>query len=192
VANTSNLRGVLLAEVASIAFASIYMIREWQVYHNVYANFRPGAVVGDSNYFGVSVVACLPLNYFLIVLPGVAGNVCSPSSACCSPHRVHAGRVARRTAGLDGRFALYRLPFREPPAQSHAHLRGDCPLSLVVPISPLRRLTDPNYSDQAAVRARTIAWNAGVGMIKAHPLIGVGLGNFKARSLYYEDPTRSM
>ncbi len=36
------LRWTLIVAVGSVAWASLYLIREWQKYHNVYRGFRPG------------------------------------------------------------------------------------------------------------------------------------------------------
>ena len=36
----SRLRWVLLVGIGSVAFASLYVIRQWQAYHTVYAGFR--------------------------------------------------------------------------------------------------------------------------------------------------------
>src|SRR4051812_30559624 len=41
-------RWSILTAIASIALASLYVLREWQKYHNVYADFRPkDGAVGD-------------------------------------------------------------------------------------------------------------------------------------------------
>src|SRR5260370_216911 len=61
------LRMVLAVAVGSVAFASLYVVREWQVYHNVFSEFRPGAVTGDSNYFVLSAVICMPVAFYLMV-----------------------------------------------------------------------------------------------------------------------------
>jgi O-antigen ligase len=44
----------------------------------------------------------------------------------------------------------------------------------------LNRYLHPTYADQLAKEARFIAWEAGWKMIMAHPMLGVGLRNFKA------------
>jgi O-antigen ligase len=62
------------------------------------------------------------------------------------------------------------------------------PISLAVPQSPVRRLMNPTYSDDDAVQARRVAWKAGQRMIETHPIVGVGLGNFRDLSASYEDP----
>src|SRR3984893_16121264 len=63
----NRLRWVMLVAIGSVAFASLYMVREWQNYHNLYADFRPGWVVGDPNYFTISALLTLPLAFHLML-----------------------------------------------------------------------------------------------------------------------------
>jgi len=60
------------------------------------------------------------------------------------------------------------------------------PLSLLLPVSPLGRLLHPSQSDQGAEDSRTVVWQAGLRMMAANPIAGVGLGNFKALVRGYE------
>jgi len=53
------------------------------------------------------------------------------------------------------------------------------PLALLAPTSVVRRFRDPSEGDKAAQNARLTVWTAGWRMIRTHPLIGVGLHNFK-------------
>ena len=56
----------LLTAIGSLAFASLYLIREVQ--HN---NFRPaGWVVNDPNYFTVAALTCLPVAVCFLLTPG--------------------------------------------------------------------------------------------------------------------------
>jgi O-antigen ligase len=60
------------------------------------------------------------------------------------------------------------------------------PLTIILPISPLGRLLHPNPGDEGAEDSRTTVWRAGLRMISAHPITGIGLGNFKALVPEYE------
>jgi O-antigen ligase len=60
--------------------------------------------------------------------------------------------------------------------------------TLFSPVSPLQRILRPGYGDNLAKESRLVVWKAGVKMIKENPLIGVGLGNFRAVVLDYEEP----
>src|SRR5688572_13131332 len=57
----------LLVAVGSVAFASLYILREWQNMSGLYgAGYRPGWVTGDPNYYSVSALLCLPLAFYLL------------------------------------------------------------------------------------------------------------------------------
>ena len=61
------------------------------------------------------------------------------------------------------------------------------PLALFSGSSVLQRFTNPAYGDKLAEQARVITWKAGLRMIAAHPLVGVGLHNFKPTVTRYEN-----
>ena len=56
---------------------------------------------------------------------------------------------------------------------------------LVSPSSPVQRLFDPTQGDLQARNARLELWAAGLRMVASHPVLGVGLGNFKAMAARY-------
>jgi O-antigen ligase len=52
------------------------------------------------------------------------------------------------------------------------------PILLAAPATPLKRLMAPSQSDTGGFDLRTQLWRVGWEMIKAHPIVGVGVGNF--------------
>jgi len=54
------------------------------------------------------------------------------------------------------------------------------PLSLAAPSSPVERFLHPKRGETRAVENRKALWEAGLKMIWANPVLGIGLGNFKA------------
>jgi O-antigen ligase len=62
------------------------------------------------------------------------------------------------------------------------------PVTLFFSSSPLWRLVQPGYGDRVSEELRLLAWSAGLQMIREHPLVGVGLGNFKPLMGQYMDP----
>jgi O-antigen ligase len=60
--------------------------------------------------------------------------------------------------------------------------------TLFSPVSPLQRILRPGYGDNLAKDSRLVVWKAGIKMVKENPLTGVGLGNFRAVVLDYEEP----
>ena len=183
------LRGSLLAAVASAAYSSLYVIREWQKYHDVYKNFRPGYTVGDSNYYAVSALLSLPLAYYL----GFAKRPQVEKIFClgCLMVTLLGLTVSASRGGFLGLIASFLFVIwrsRQRVRNLLVVILLVVPMALVSPISPLRRLMDPNHSDTEAEDNRTIVWKAGLHMIEAHPLVGVGLGNFKSAVISYEEP----
>ena len=59
------LRWVLLSASGSLALSSLYVLRDWQSYHALYNDYRPGYVVGDPNYFTVNVLLFLPTTFLM-------------------------------------------------------------------------------------------------------------------------------
>lgn len=185
---TRRLGWTLLTAVGSVAFASLYVIREWQKYHNVYPDFRPGSVVGDPNYFTVSAVLCVPLAIALLrpmrqtwLRAFLLGSILITLVAVA---------LAASRGGFLGLVAasIVLLWHARHRFRNLAMVAVLAPVLLLLPVAPIQRLLHPNHSDQEAGEARLVAWRAGLKMIKAYPLTGVGLGNFKAEMVRYADP----
>jgi len=178
----------LLTAVGAVAFASLYVIREWQIYHNIYPDFRPGAVVGDPNYFTVSAVLCVPLAISLLrssrrtwLRVFLLGSILTTLIAVT---------LAASRGGFLGLVAasILLMWHSRHRWRNLALVAFIAPVILLLPLAPIQRLVHPNHSDQEAGDARLVAWKAGLNMIKAYPLTGVGLGNFKAVMVGYADP----
>jgi putative inorganic carbon (HCO3(-)) transporter len=183
----NRLRWVMLVAIASVAFASLYMIREWQNNHNLYADYRPGGVVGDPNYFTISALFTLPLAFHLML--GSRRPWERLFCAGCLLMTVLAVTLGASRGGFLGLVAAFLFVVWH----SRARLRNlvvagglVLPLSLLLPISPLGRLLHPSAGDQGAEDYRTVVWQAGLRMMAAHPIAGVGLGNFKPQVRGYE------
>jgi len=183
----SRLRWVMLVAIGSVAFASLYMVREWQNNHNLYADFRPGWVLGDPNYFTISAVLTLPLAFHLMLRSRRPWE--RVFCAGCLVVTVLAVTLGASRGGFLGLVAAFLFVVWH----SRARLRNlvvagglVLPLSLLLPISPLGRLLHPSHSDQGAEDSRTVVWQAGLRMMEAHPIAGIGLGNFKPLVRGYE------
>lgn len=183
------LRGALLAAIGSVAFASLYVLREWQKGHNVYADFRPGWVVGDSNYFAASALFSLSLAFYLMQerRPRWERLFC----VGCLVLTLLAVTLCASRGGFLGLIAAFLfIVWRSRQRVRNVALAGALllPLSLALPVSPVHRLLHPNYGDEVSQQNHLLAWKAGLRMIQAHPLAGVGLGNFKPLMPSYLDP----
>lgn len=183
------LRCVLLVAIGSVAFGSLYVLREWQVYHDIYPGMRPGGVVGDPNYFALSAVLCLPIAFYMTL-----GHRPLWERAYCLGCLLLT-LVAVTLGASRGGFIGLVVAFVYVLARTRRRVRNlvaVCaflvPTSLLLPSSPVQRFLHPDYGDQLAVKAREVAWEAGLRMIEAHPLVGVGLGNYKPLMSRYADP----
>ncbi|TAN21955.1 MAG: hypothetical protein EPN33_09885 [Acidobacteria bacterium] len=170
---------VLWAIVLSVSIASLYVVREWQEYHAVYAQFRPGWVTGDPNYFTASALVGLPL----------ALAFCSRSlpawkrllAAGCALLTLMATAFAASRGGMIGLVVMaawYAAKKKHLGAFVLLVVLAAPPL-LLWSRSPLNRLIDPNASDIKSSDTRLALWQAGVSMVTQHPLHGIGLGEFK-------------
>jgi O-antigen ligase len=173
-------RWTVLCLVGSYAWASLYLIREWQVGIDLGSDGRPGWIVGDSNFFSTSAIYAIALGIcfvqakrprweriyclgcILITLFGVT---------LCASRGAFLGLAA---ACL---LILWRMPNR---FRNFAFIMIlVVPLSIFLPVSPVHRFLHPTIAETDSEEAHKEAWNAGGRMIEAHPLLGVGLGNFK-------------
>jgi O-antigen ligase len=181
------LRWVMLVAVGSVAFASLYMVREWQKYHTVYQDFRPGWVVGDPNYFTVSALLALPIAFYMML-----GSKRPWERVFCTGCLL-VTLVAVTLGASRGGFLGLVVAFLFVVWHSRERLRNlvlvsalVLPLSLISTASPLGRLLHPSHGDKEAQESRTTVWLAGLHMIESHPMTGVGLGNFKPLVAEYE------
>src|SRR5258708_15462767 len=62
----SRLRWVVLSGIGSIALASAYVVRDWQVYHNMYAGYRPRWGWGEPHDFIVGRLVFCPVELFFL------------------------------------------------------------------------------------------------------------------------------
>jgi O-antigen ligase len=176
----------LLVAIGACGYVSLYAIRQQQLYG---AGTRPGGMFFDANEYALVVGMWLPLAFlwafskrprwerifcfgcFLLVLLGTT--------------------FAASRGGFLGLVASFGyLIWHSGLRVRYFALVGGLlvPLLLLTPSSPLRRLQDPGYGDKMAEQARLITWTAGLRMVRAHPVVGVGLENFKAVVSQYEDP----
>jgi putative inorganic carbon (HCO3(-)) transporter len=180
------LRGVVLVAIGSLGVASLYVLRDWQMFHNVYRDYRPGWVVGDPNYFSVSALLFLPMAYLMLKEKGRPWQwmYC----VGCLILTVLALMVSASRGGFLGMTgaALFII------LRSRARIRnmaviivGMILLTVLTPFSPWDRFANPTSGDTAAVDTRVALWHAGMRMVEAHPFLGVGLGNFRFEAPAY-------
>ena len=185
----NRLRWVLLSAAAALAFGSIFVIREWITFRNVYSDFRPGWSVGDSNYFASAAILVVPFVYLRLR----GGEVRWEKRFYTGTLFIAA--VALTLCASRGGFQGLMAAFLVVLWRSRHRLRNLVLIGLLLLVptlglsnSPIRRLLRPTMSDRQSSENRIAAWTAGWRMIKAHPVAGVGLGNFKELMPRYADP----
>jgi O-antigen ligase len=182
------LRWVLVVSVGSVGFASLYVIRQWQQYHNVWPGFRPGGVSGDSNYFTLAVMLSLPLALCLLQ-EGRTRWVRWLCLACLLAMLPAVGFASSRGGFLGISASMLYLIWRSKKRVRNLILIAATviPAMTMLPNSPVKRLLHPNYSDKFGEDARRVAWLGGFRMIQQHPVFGIGLGNFRSSVESYEE-----
>lgn len=172
---------VVLTEIGAVSLGGLYLIREWQVARGWQTGYRGGYMVGDGNIYSIGASVVVPLALCL----GRKGRPTWQriySISCCL---VTAGAVMidGSRGGLLGITAALVFVFWH----SRNRLRNFV-LAFVILLafnvlysrSPMNRILHPNAGDQIGTDARLMQWHAGLRIIRDHPLMGVGFGQFKA------------
>jgi O-antigen ligase len=190
--STRRLRTVLLVAVGSVGFASAHVVREWQKYGG-FGTYRPGYVTGDANYYSLSALLCIPVAFYLI------GGRQRPwerwfCRGCLALTILGLTAAASRGAllGLGAALVYACVVSRRRGRMLKLAFGVLLPLLLLSPSSPLPRLLSPDRSDQESSDTRLALWRAGLRMVEAHPVTGVGLGNFKWVVSRYDAPGESL
>ena len=170
------LRLVLLAAAASIAIASLYVLRGWQ---KMGFSGRPGWVTGDPNYYAISVLVILPLLYHLY--RGSQHRFERLFCLACLGLTALAMTAAASRGGFLGfaaavSFMIFRSRGRRTRMLWAAGMV--LTLALISPVSPLERFLSPQRSEAQAELSRLALWTAGLQAAWDHPIIGLGPGNF--------------
>lgn len=182
------LRWTMFTLISSYAFSSLYVIREWQHGHELYSNFRPGWIVGDSNYFATTAIFALALAFYFLqekrrrlerlywlgclLLTLLAVTLCASRGGFIGLIVAVVYLSAHTKNGVRNMLAMAVLIL---------------PLGVLLPMSPLHRILRPE-EDHGSTESHLTAWKAGLRMIETHPIVGIGLGNFKPLIEQYEEP----
>ena len=183
------LRWTLLAAVASMGWASLIVGREWMKD----PMWRPGSIAGDANYFALDACFILPLAFILVWRSRIPWE--RIFALCCLVATIGSTILGASRGGfIASAVAFLWLVWHSPHRLRNAIviLILVTPPLLLLPSSPLHRLLHPNYSDITGEQNRLIAWKAGLRMVERHPLIGIGLGEFKPQMDNYADPDVSI
>ena len=166
-----------MAFVGAVDFAALYVLREYQKLG--FGDTRVGWVAGDSNYFAAATLLAMPVAFHL------------RSVARKQVHRWYyvgsvvtmflAFVVAGSRGGFAGLCALFGIMFLRYKKKKRFLLVGILmvPILLFTPGSPINRLLHPDYGDSVSSVDHVKLWMFGVKTALHHPVLGIGLSNFK-------------
>ena len=192
---TSHIRlnRTLLIAIGAAGFASLYTIRQQQHQGALYGDFRAGGMSGDPNYYAMLVGLWGPLAFLWVFSRRPLWErlfCCGCLLAILAGYTVAASRGGFIGLAAASLYLIFRSTHRARNFLMVGMLSGPVVLALFfVPSSPLYRFTHPTGGDQFSSQARLISWKCGIRMVEAHPLTGVGLHNFQAVVLQYQDPS---
>jgi hypothetical protein len=173
------LRWVLLVAVGAMAFSSLYVIKQWIAFHDVYEGFRSwGGVSGDPNYFVLSATLWMPMCF--IFMRGREVWWERWYYLGCFITIAMAIAVAASRGGFLGLLAsfIFLLWHTRERLRNFALVTLLLTPFVLLPSSPIKRLTNPTKSDQEAADSRVVLWHVGIRMFEDKPIFGVGLSLF--------------
>jgi O-antigen ligase len=177
-----------MVAIGSVAFASLYMLREWQKGMAAYGEgYRPGWVVGDANYFTIAALAVMPIAFELVLIG--RNKLQKAYAVVCTLLIFAAVTLGASRGGFLGivLMVLYLIARSRKPARNLFMVFVlTLPVLLFAPNSPINRFFHPDAGDQASVSKHLVGWEAGLNMIRKNPLTGVGFGNYKAVVTRYD------
>jgi O-antigen ligase len=178
------IRVIVLVET----FASTWMYRQYYLYHWP----RPLGPSSDPNYEALSLVVTLPLAIWLTryetrPLWKWVGRICSPILAFA----VFLSQSRGGVLALTVMAALAWWNSRHKAKLLGYFVAATLFMFAISPGQMLQRLQQIQFAGEAetgaevSTRARVELAKAGVSMMEAHPLFGIGLGQFKSVEFHY-------
>lgn len=181
------LRWVLLTVIGSVGWGSLYVLREWQTARGWATGYRAGFVVGDGNHFGVSAICGIALAWYLAQdrRSGWKRWFCWVCMLLALVATILAGASRGGLLGLAAAFLFVMVRSRRRRLRVVSTLVLLVVLNLAYPHSPFRRLLHPDVNDQGSADAHRASWEAGLRMVREHPIAGIGIGAFKSQMDHY-------
>jgi O-antigen ligase len=168
--------------IGSVALASLYMLREWQLGMAAFGEgYRPGWVVGDANYFTVAALAVLPIAIELVLVgETILHKLYAVGCALLTFAAVTLGASRGGFVGMVLATLYLIVRSRKPARNLFIVFVAALPVLILAPNSPINRFFHPDQGDKASVGKHLVGWEAGLNMIKKHPIGGVGFGLYKS------------
>jgi len=177
-----------MVAIGAIAFASVYVLREWQKGTALYGEgYRPGYVVGDSNYFTIAALAVLPIAFELVLIaPKTWQKIYAAGCVLLSFAAVTLGASRGGFLGIVLMVFYLIARSRRPARNFLGVMLVTIPFLILAPSSPINRFFHPAGGDTESVNKHLVGWQAGLNMIAKNPITGVGFGNYKAVVTRYD------
>ncbi len=181
VSSPKRLRWSVLVALASVAWGSLYVIRQWQHFHGIYPGFRTwGGLAGDPNYYAVTVVMWVPLIVFWLTSqrPRWEKWFCI---GCLMVTLVGFILAASRGGllGLSGALIFLILNTRHKVRNFALVALLMIPIIFAPGESAFNRLFHPSQGDEESSTFRLELWEAARNSFVEHPLFGVGMGHYR-------------
>ena len=177
-----------MVAIGSVAFASLYMLREWQKGTEAFGEgYRPGWVVGDSNYFTIAALAVLPIAFELVLVGRT--KLHRFYALGCMLLTFAAITLGASRGGFLGIVIVVSyliMRSRKPLRNLLVVFVVTLPFLVLAPNSPINRFFHPQGGDTESVNKHLVGWQAGLNMVWQHPIMGVGFGNYKAMVTRYD------
>jgi O-antigen ligase len=178
------IRVIVLVET----LASTWLYKQYYIYHWP----RPLGPSADPNYEALSLVMTVPLAIWLTRyddrdLWKWAGRICTPILA-------FAVFVSQSRGGVLALFVMAALAWVNSQRKTRLMVGFAAAAAFMFAIAPaqmIKRLQQIQFVGQAetgaevSTRARVELARAGIHMMEAHPVFGIGLGQFKAVEYHY-------
>ena len=185
------LHRTVLVAIGAAAFASLYTIKGGSAYPAIASGdgFRPSGIFSDANQYALIVDIWAPVAFLLASAkrPSWERLFCF---GCLVAILMGTTLAASRGGFLGLLASVFYLVTRSRKPIRNLLAAGALifPLVLFSPSSLMRRVKNPALGDQQAQVARIWAWKGGLKMMRTHPLLGIGMHNFKGLILQYEEP----
>jgi O-antigen ligase len=166
-----------LVFVGALDFAALYVLREYQLIG--FGDSRVGWVAGDGNYFAAATLLAMPVAFHLMSVARMQAQRWFYLGSVILIFLAFV--VTGSRGGFMGLCALFGIMFLRYKKKRRVLLAGVLmvPILLLAPMSPIKRLTDPNYGDTLSADDHLKLWKFGVDTALQHPVLGIGLSNFK-------------
>ena len=178
--SASRMRTAVLVLLGAMGVASLYVIRQFLQFRDVYSGFRTfGGVSGDPNYYSLAVVLSVPTCVLWAISnrrPKMERLYC----ACCLAPICLGFVLSGSRGGFLGLAAALATLWLRMELPVYKKLLGAVVVATVLaasaifPSSPLHRILAPSRGDQESSESRLVMWRAGMQMFAEDPVFGIG------------------